>query len=92
MPNKLPKMAEGMIQRVQFKSSFVLAKDKEGLLNDQILMFHTGRGYWPPSFDTSAIPNYEKAEGAKKKAKEPRNMTMVFDIDVDGEWHFVGFQ
>ena len=92
MPNKLPKMAEGMVQRVQFKSSFVLPEDKRDLLEDEILMFHTGRGYWPPSFDTSAIPNYEKAVKAKNRAKAPRNMTLVFDIDVDGEWHFVGFQ
>jgi len=92
MANKLPKMAEGMIERVHLRMDPKLPQEAEFRVKSEILRFHTGRSNWPQAIPTSEIPNVTKAADAQRNVLRPRPFTAVFDIDVDGEWHFIGVQ
>lgn len=92
MPNKLPKMAAAMVERVHIKVGMLLPKTAEKTVTEGIMRFHTGRETWPVSMKPTEIPNFSAADKALKNAKAARYATLVYDIDADGVWYFMGVQ
>ena len=92
MPGKLPKMSDGMAERVHVHADLSLPKGSEGLVMASLMKFHTGRAGWPITMSQGEIPNSEAAVKAQSLARMNRHVSLVYDIDFDGEWHFVGVQ
>ena len=92
MPNKLPRMPEGLVERIHIKIGMNLPKTAEKAVVAGIMRFHTGRESWPVVMKPEEIPNSEQASKAKANAVAGHYTTLVYDIDVDGNWHFVGVQ
>ena len=90
MKNKLPKMADKMVERVYIKASLDIPRDVEASVLGAIMRFHTGKAGWPATMPSSEIPNH--AEAMKAQDNATRNVTLVYDIDIDGNWEFIGVQ